>query len=366
MNTRHNTLLMVAACMLAPAMCLAQTTQPGEQAQMPNPRSLDTQPALQYHEEGAVGGFQVDTSRDNHFVLMLDWLGLIDLPTPDQILDTYPQYGSEPVCKQLREGAGLVRMGAREMSGRDYRIRDSEAKERISREYLVKVCTPSAEQGKQLVQALIDLYDAWWRDHGKEFLQHQLDQAEKEAAKARADLDEPQRQHEADMATLRGLYPLSKETISDLRTRELLLQVDLAGIHTKVERVDKLLQSQAEIAQHAASWREQLEMIKTSAQIDRAGVTAQQGQIVAILKAQDRLDTDKANYDRLGRQVNVAESVVEALKEAASAPPGFPLRVWQDTVQVQAIDWAAQPRFPMGAGGGGYDGGENSRGQMRR
>ncbi len=203
----------------------------------------------------------------------------------------------------------------------------------------VWLSVPTIEQGKQLVPALIEAYRAWWQDNGRQYLEAQLGKSRKDAQDVPSKMEQTEKQRKADEATVNHTY-VSWEQVRSLQARQMMLEVDLAGTNTKIEAAEKLLQDPQVTGKHSAQWQEQLELVKTTAQIDLAGLLAQKGRIGSLIPAYERLLRVDDDLKSLRERKDYFEKHIIAWQTAMEALPVDPDQLAvSHAVLINQIDW---------------------------
>ena len=220
-----------------------------------------------------------------------------------------------------------------------------------STEYQVVIAAASIEQGKDLARGLVAAHNAWWKKNRSGYIRDKLDGARRELADDGRKLAEKQRECESLQATLKGLWPIREpEVLAEVKARLLLLEAELAGVRARLDTARKL----ADPPKGTPARSEQLEAIMTTAQIDMAGLLAQQDKLSGILKAADRINVLRKDMSALEMRMKSLEADVKSL-EAVTEAPFKPLRV-HGTITIQPIAWGA-PGQPGGGVSGAHPGG---------
>lgn len=293
----------------------------------PSSASQATWPAPRLQANPGYGRPPFDTrfAKDAEFWMSLRWSGLPELPSPDKILEEFPQYaGSEELRKLLQPGVGLGLFEA------TFRVGPPD-----HTDYEVVLAGPTIEQTKQLGQAVLALYAGWWQDHGQQFIAQHIQDLQGQITALNDSIKDADERYRADLTVLGG-SALTPQTANDLRTRQLLLEVDLAGVQTKIYTAQKLLRGEAGTGTHTNTWREQLEVITTSSQIEQAGVMAQRDKIATMLKADQRIED--RNLQKLVDRKNQTQTIIGILEKAQASPPAQPFET-----QPQIAIWRVQP-----------------------
>jgi len=185
---------------------------------------------------------------------------------------------------------------------------------------------------------------------------NKLDGARRERADGRRKLAEKQRECESLKATLKGLWPIREpEVLAEVKSRLLLLEAELAGVRARLDTARKL----ADPPKGTLARSERLEAIMTTAQIDMAGLLAQQEKLSGILKAADRINALRKDIGSLETRIQGLDADVKSLDAVAEAP-FKPLRAI-GAARIHPIAWdaPAQPGSglsPARPGGGMYPG----------
>jgi len=339
------------------------------------PPAAESQPAgpdgtgIQFQFEGrgippealATRGTPVYGERENLFVVTMDLVGGAGLTRENlpAMVEATPKSDlkSDRIRDLLRAGKNILRFQGgvagyapgwmRPDAGMGMapfgRPRRSAGDRIDSTEYQVVIAAASIEQGKDLARGLVAAHNAWWRKNRSKYVWNKLDGARRERADGRRKLAEKQRECESLKATLKGLWPIREpEVLAEVKSRLLLLEAELAGVRARLDTARKLVDP----PKGTPARSERLEAIMTTAQIDMAGLLAQQEKLSGILKAADRINALRKDIGSLETRIEGLDADVKSLEAVAEAP-FKPLRVI-GAARIHPIAWDA----PAQPGGG--------------
>jgi hypothetical protein len=251
----------------------------------------------------------------------------------------------------FREALGRVPDGQRpDASSSDYLVSDMVRQDFFASQqgdhYELRVLAPDREGAEALAAALLRVLD-WgiarpvqmllW-DERTEYLaamqqlQAELDQIVVQLAAGKQKLDQTQE--------------FDPQGLTDLRTQQWLLQVDISGAKARVEACDRLLAKFDAITAATAARRDQVLDLKIAAEIDLAGLSAKKltlDQLVADTKQRQGLlsayAADEGKKGQLERRMRQFKNSL-ALIEASLIRFG-PLPLVDNRIVTQPIQWTS-------------------------
>ncbi len=202
----------------------------------------------------------------------------------------------------------------------------------------IRICAENVEQGKEMALGVIAVFNFWWQNDGREYLEIKAKDLEQSLAKLETSFAKAKQQREKAISLLKGELGFSAQTTAELKAKLLLLDVEIVGTRARIASIRKLAEANNK-ENVTPSAQEQIEIIKIKAHIDLAGLLAQQERLSSILEANRRVSHNN-EVNRLGRQIRQSTSHLQALKSALDFDPNElqPLRV-ADNIVIHPIDW---------------------------
>lgn len=380
----------VTVCLSAAALQAPAAEEPA--ASRPAPPELKFEMSQTPYPGERLGG-----PRDNRFVLIVrvrmpeaalhaltrGLPGMVDL-TPKQDLP------SEKIRELLREGTGIGYIRVLQMGGRPgyqspsygpsprestrYRPRPAghgpapaapaqvrsagrigvgpgrPASPAAGREVICEfaLVAPTVQQLKELMQALLTVYEVAWARSEQRALRDRLEADRKELAELQPQLDEANRGRQALKEKVEALPDIPAKTVDDLKTKGWLLEVELAGVRARLEAARELIKNVPE--EHP---RDQIELMRAAAQVDLAGLLGQRERVRKLLEeaaarhaAQRKVDEHNSRFSGIRfREKHLKDSIRS--NEATLAAGAFnPLEVIGNRATIRPIDWPKTPVLP--------------------
>lgn len=161
--------------------------------------------------------------------------------------------------------------------------------------YRVLLAAPTAEQAGRLVPAFVEAFNTAWPKVRQKQLSAAIAEDQSQIDKLETELQQKKAKFQEDRAVLQGIEPLSDQTNEQLRSKLLMLDVDIAGTKARLEATDRYAEAQRraeenrETAKTAKTEREHLEHLMITIQIDLASLSASRRELAKILNASERL-----------------------------------------------------------------------------
>ena len=223
------------------------------------------------------------------------------------------------------------------------------------REFLI--LAPSEDRAKQLVAALIVVYNQGWAHPQRQLHLEQADALEAELPRLQAKLREAEARQAEVQAQIDKCEDIGADALSALKAEKWLLEVRLTGIKARLEAAEKILATEKERARvrndpsvHAAP----LEKILIDGRIELADLLARQARVGELVKS----GTRRAQlWPRAGQAVREVKAAKERLatqkrsvasyRASANSEQVAPFELLDDQVPIHPIQWikvAAGPR----------------------
>lgn len=214
--------------------------------------------------------------------------------------------------------------------------------------YAFQVRAPTVERAKELVEALLVLYD-----YGlsypvqQEYLQLGRD-AEKELPKLRDASEKAQQElarTEKQLEALKDFEDLGEETLVDFRTQLRLISVDMAGTKARIDACNKILAGRKDLG---PSRIEQVETVKITAEIELVGLAARKDAIEKIVElGQRRVElfnqTTKLRHDAVHARGAVSDALNKTAEYETARKQYEPFPIQDAKVVIHPIRWE-QPK----------------------
>ena len=324
---RSTALLPMLAALCLPATATFRPAIAGQPATQASRPKLEVELSPRPTDGAMLDGWGV--ARDNRFLLTMQVLAgpglsrenlqaMVDATTKEDL-------PSDEIRELLRSGRAIPRPFLTSMSPKPSLLNRRD----------ISIVTTTMEQAKELALGLIAAHDAWWKKNRRPYLLARVKQAKQELAKVEAEHSEAAKQVAQDQATLKQVRPLSSETLSELTARQLMLDVDLAGLRAKIQAAQKLWEK---LDGQKTALRDQLEVIKTTAQVELAELLARQEHLSAILQANERLQKLSHRRGQLRWQKEQLGSEVKTFQQALDSGQFAPLQV-VGKATIQMINW---------------------------
>jgi chromosome segregation ATPase len=208
----------------------------------------------------------------------------------------------------------------------------------------MSLVAPSPERAKELVQAVLSLYDhgfsyPTYKDFAEIRQHYQSKGSEARAAveKVEAELDVLRKQRDE----LKEWSDITQETLANLVSQQRLVAVEEAGIKARIAACEKILKEGKGIS---AAQVQQVETAKTAAEIELVGSAAKRAAIEALVeKGRKRLTLSSSvsmSSSRLNRPKSIlksAEAREAAYKEALDEK--MPFAEVEGKIQIRRIRW---------------------------
>ncbi len=151
-----------------------------------------------------------------------------------------------------------------------------------------RILAPTPERAKELVQALVQLYDYGISYPMQEEFLRQRQEAAKELVQAQEEVKKVQAviaDCDKQLESLKTYEDIGKEALATYRAQQRMLDVDLSGIKARIDACNKILERRKELS---ASRVEQVETVKIAAEIELVGLEAKQSAIATIVRNGER------------------------------------------------------------------------------
>jgi len=208
----------------------------------------------------------------------------------------------------------------------------------------VVIMAPSEDLAKKLARAMLTLLD--------EGLSRRV---QTNALKARAktvgdlkvakqDLEKNERLEDAISKSLETMTSIDKSALADFRQRRNLLEVDLAGVRARIEAADKLLRT----GNPKPSTRDQIMNLKIAAEIELAGLVAQQKAVTHLIELGEQRLAREAELGRQRMQVARKRNAVREFKHSVETYDNLiktflrPLELVDDRVTICPVKWGSK------------------------
>jgi hypothetical protein len=196
----------------------------------------------------------------------------------------------------------------------------------------------SVEEAKQLTGDFLHAYDQGFVPWLRKLCQEQkvtLERSRDEHERKAAELDKKI----ASLAgEIEGIESLSEQAISDLKVKRTLLKVELAGVDARMAAIERKLKE----AEGAPQLGSKLVDLKVSADIEHAGLAAQQKVLDEAINGQQRLrEFSQLQGERVGRPrwMRTAAEGLPRLDEVLADLK--PFQLINDTVEIRPLRFRA-------------------------
>ncbi len=272
-------------------------------------------------------------TRENLFILRMQLKGggprLSNAVLRETVKDLQKKdLASEEIRAMLREGKCVVY----------FRRERTHAITRIDAHwYHIGFAAPTVKQAQELAQATIAVCNNYWKKNRQGYLRRELENNKAQIDKAQAELKEKEEQRTAIEKSLKGLdrILLGEGITGQLKTKLLMLNVELAGVRARLDAAQRFSEQLGK--ETSSSQKERLAVIMTTAQIDLAGLLAQQRRVSTMMDASDQLSKLFQQKLRLKSEISRRESYVKAVEKALTRP--FKPVVVLRKATIQPIDW---------------------------
>ena len=216
------------------------------------------------------------------------------------------------------------------------------------------ILAPSEERARQLVQALIVVYNHGWAYPGRK---DALQAAENEKARLpelQAHLAEAEKRLADIQAEVNRHEDIGEEGLSALKSEKWLLAVKLAGVKARLKAVGRLAgpgQGRGD------EYHVQLATIRLTTEIDLADLLARMGradQLIVSATRRQQLEGQLLNADRstAGSRHGVerCKNSIAANEQNAKGELYAPFKLLDEAVPIHPIKWVKPPPPPPGPG----------------
>jgi len=214
----------------------------------------------------------------------------------------------------------------------------------------IRILAPTSERARELAQAILTAYNVGWAEPERQQALQAKQNEEQRLPKLQEELKAAEKAFQTAQKQIDGYPDIDKEAASALRTRRMLLEVDIEGVRARIREAEKLRRGLAE-KPDSQQLAQQVELAKINAQIDQADILARLKKVRQLLdlaerraklntqyvSAQRRLDSAKRNVDRCTRQV-------AGHAEVAESDRCKPFRVIDNTITIQPIRWTSSAK----------------------
>jgi hypothetical protein len=210
--------------------------------------------------------------------------------------------------------------------------------------YRIFVRTP--DRAKDLVRALVCFYD-----YGLSY------PMQRECLRCKAKLLAEAAEDDKRLEALKEYDDVGKDDLAAFHTQQRLLAVDLAGVKSRIAACNKILEYEpGKTVQHARL--EQVEALKTTAEIELVGLEARRSAIASIVRnAEERWALLEKKHGALAaREPNLRRVTVSGRDQTIAALADW-VKTWQSCpieqgkVTIRPIEWAFAKATPKGGGG---------------
>jgi len=184
------------------------------------------------------------------------------------------------------------------------------------------ILAPNPERAEELARALVAAYNSQ-AQRLSDIGQAELEEIEKRLAKLTEEITKTQEIYENVSQQLQKLEPMPKRVYEELKTKDWMLRVDIAGVKGKLVLVVKLLEGLRNKTRPSEQTLLKIEEIRTVAEVELAGLLEQRRKTEELLKMynqQEALQTQQARAKDVltGAKKNKleAQSRMERLKKS--------------------------------------------------
>ncbi|MGO9113598.1 MAG: hypothetical protein ACLP9L_30570 [Thermoguttaceae bacterium] len=222
-----------------------------------------------------------------------------------------------------------------------------------------QVFAPTPDRAKQLVQALLCLYDYGFSLRVQAGYLREKQAAVERLAKFRADLEKTKLvigDYDKQLEELKPYNDISREALATYHAQQRVLEVDMAGVKARINACNEILERSKKPL--SESRVETVETLKTTAEIELVGLAGKMSAITQIVQNGEKrlaLLDKKSSSSKLASQLQSAI----AGRERTIATCAEQLKLWQECpikegkVTIRSVKWGPAPTRRGRGGGGG-------------
>lgn len=225
------------------------------------------------------------------------------------------------------------------IKGQPYRLLDPLSGKPSFAGFEFRILAPDYERAEALVAGLLQSLDWGVSRPVQLYLWEQRAALMASLPQQQGELEKLDKQLAEELARLDQTKDLNPEGLTDLRTQQWLLQVDVAGAKARVEACDRLLKGG-----NLGPRTDQVLDLKIAAEIELAGLSAKKGVLDELVTAtRSRKDLELSHTSHLNDRANLVSHSDQLKSEIQRIDNSFvkfgPLPLADNKVVIQPIQW---------------------------